>query len=118
MPRLVIAIATMLVIIAIGSLMSNRAEAMVGTPVGTRNAVESTNMVELVQYAPEPRPETEFGRRRTSRVHRPRPEPRSQLGCNWVPNLTTGGTAGTWVCRTKENYDVAPRHPRIVPRYR
>ena len=69
--------------------------------------LSGTGHLGAVFAQPAPRQETEYGKLRSGN----RPPP----ACHWERNYKTGTSA--WVCRTKENYDVAPRYPRIVPRY-
>jgi hypothetical protein len=107
MPRLLVAIAAALLVFASGSLMPNRAEASVGISASARHVAGSINIIELAQAVPE-RQETEYGKLRSG-SNRPVP------ACHWERNYQTG--ISSWVCRTREKYDAAPRYRRVVPRH-
>lgn len=90
MSRLPIAIAVTVAVLASCWLVSGRAGAVV-IPVGASDAAGRIDPVKPVQSRRAP-------------------------ACHWERNYQTGKSG--WVCRARDRYDVYPRYPRVVPRYR
>jgi hypothetical protein len=88
--------------------MLNRAEAI------SFGAIESASMIELTQYPPGTRTETEYGKLRSSKERSrdaAQADKWSLQGCYWVPDLFNW-PKGSYVCKSKEEYGaVSPRYP-------